>query len=86
MAKALDVLKHVSDFVEFRESLGALEDWSASYLHDVCLQGDKQDQNAIRAVRAALSAFENDSELVLRKEPAAIRYSSSLFDRAFLPR
>ena len=68
MAKAHEVLKHVSDFVEHRESLEALEDWSASYLRDVYSHGDYQDQQAILVVRSVLNAFEGDSDHCLRIE------------------
>ena len=68
MARAAEVLKHVSDFLATRESLEAFEDWSASYLHVVYQHGDSQDQNAIHAVRSVLNAFESDNELLLREE------------------
>ena len=74
MARARDVLKHVSDFLNNRESLEALENWSASYLHSVYVQGDAEDQNAIHVVRSILNAFEDENEADLRRELAtAIR-------------
>lgn len=68
MAKAHDVLKHVSDFLAHRDSLESLEDWSASYLRDVYSQGDYQDQQAVLVVRSVLNAFEDDRDHVLRLE------------------
>jgi hypothetical protein len=68
MARATEVLKHVSDFLANRESLESFEDWSASYLHVVHQQGDADDRNAIHAVRSILNAFEDDDERSLREE------------------
>jgi hypothetical protein len=71
MAKALDVLNHVSDFLAHRASLLAFEDWSASYLRGVYIYGDAEDQSAIHAVRSVLNAFEDESEERIRQELAA---------------
>jgi len=71
MANGHNVYARVADFLANRETLEALEDWSASYLHDVYRLGDEDDRRAIHLVRSILNAFEDDqSENGLRRELA----------------
>jgi hypothetical protein len=72
MAKAREIVNHVSAFLSRELSLDELDGWSASYLQYVYRVGDNQDQSAIQNVRAVLNAFDDDeNEEGLRQELAA---------------